>query len=330
MKKAAVFIALFLCITMPAFSQETENTKAWAKYDFVPGDKIMFHDDQVSETVGEFPSKWKLLKGSAEIIKFADSNVVGFTKNGSDIEPLMKKAAYLPAVFTIEFDIYFHHKGNEAYYVNFDQIGKLDIRIRNMTLKSFSGEYEIANKPGWHHVAIAFNQGKMKTYLDHNKAMNIPDIGGKPTKFTISSLSFGAVQGYPSVIRNIRVAEGGMDLYKRIVTDGKFITRGILFDVNKSNIQSQSMGVLNEIVKVMNEHPELKFSIEGHTDSDGEETYNNTLSEKRAEAVKKSLIEMGISSDRLTTKGLGETKPVDNNTSPEGKANNRRVEFIKQ
>ena len=80
---------------------------------------------------------------------------------------------------------------------------------------------------------------------------------------------------------------------------------------------------------MMKEHEDLKLSIEGHTDSDGEKARNQELSEKRAAAVKDALVERGIESSRLKTKGYGESKPVDSNSTPEGKANNRSVEFIK-
>lgn len=76
------------------------------------------------------------------------------------------------------------------------------------------------------------------------------------------------------LIKNIRVAEGGKGFYDRIIADGKFITRGITFDVNKATIKPESMGVISEIVKLMNKHSDLNFSIEGHTDSDGDETLN--------------------------------------------------------
>ena len=80
---------------------------------------------------------------------------------------------------------------------------------------------------------------------------------------------------------------------------------------------------------MMKAHQDLNFKIEGHTDSDGNDQYNLNLSAKRADAVRTALQELGISEDRLKTEGKGETTPVSDNTTPEGKANNRRVEFIK-
>ena len=132
-----------------------------------------------------------------------------------------------------------------------------------------------------------------------------------------------------SSIKNIRVNEGGKKLYDRILEEGKFVTRGILFDVNKAIINGESMGTINEIVKLMKKHPDLNFRIEGHTDSDGEESFNQKLSEDRAAAVKIMLVKLGIDGSRLESKGWGESKPLSENSTPEGKANNLRVEFIK-
>ena len=82
-------------------------------------------------------------------------------------------------------------------------------------------------------------------------------------------------------------------------------------------------------ILLMNKHSDLNFSIEGHTDSDGEDSFNQKLSDDRAAAVKSMLVQLGIDASRLQSKGLGESKPVSENLTPEGKANNRRVEFIK-
>jgi OmpA-OmpF porin, OOP family len=112
-------------------------------------------------------------------------------------------------------------------------------------------------------------------------------------------------------------------------TDAKIVTHGINFDVNKAVIKPESMGTLNAIVQILKDNPEVKFEVGGHTDSDGDDASNQKLSEQRANAVRTQLITMGIDAGRLSAKGYGETKPIADNKTFEGKANNRRVEFVK-
>lgn len=116
-------------------------------------------------------------------------------------------------------------------------------------------------------------------------------------------------------------------MYDKFLSDGKIITYGITFDTGKATLKPQSMGTINEIFKIMTDHPELKFSVEGHTDNTGNQASNQTLSESRALAVMDKLSEMGISKSRLTTKGHGQNAPVSDNNSDEGRPKNRRVEF---
>lgn len=305
--------------------------KVWRKFDFVSGYEIIFSDNLVNEQVGEFPSRWDLYSGNAEVAKFGDENVIGFMQNGTQINPFMDKEEYLPEIFTIEFDVYFYRKYNEAYKIIFNKRKiQIDIRPSKVSFNRFVGvPGEGAKNVGWHHMALSFNKRALKVYYDQTRVLNIPRLKEKLTSFSILALSHGATSGDPAIIKNIRVAKGGVKLYDRLLTDGKFVTRGILFDVNKSNIKQESMGAINTIVKMMNEHIDLNFSIEGHTDSDGKESVNQTLSEDRSQAVKVALVEFGIDESRLSTKGFGETIPVDNNSTSEGKANNRRVEFVK-
>ena len=333
-------------------SQEDQKKelKLWSKYDFVPGDIIILEDDLMNEESGEFPSRWDLLSGNAENASLGEENVINFAQNNTAINPLMESEEYLPEVFTLEFDAYFHDlasKRSQSYYIQFWTTpqnrprGKDGKAIQPITFKwntalmgAFRGKTEKSNEARknwtgrWKHIAIAFNKRSLKVYLDEIRVLNIPNLGFKPKLFAIGS-SYDDRYIDIAAIKNIRLAEGGKKLYDRIMSDGKFVTRGILFDVNQSSIKPESMGVLNQIVKMMKKHGDLKFSIEGHTDSDGEDSFNQTLSEERAEAVKIALVDLGIGEERLTTKGFGETVPVDANTTPEGKANNRRVEFVK-
>jgi outer membrane protein OmpA-like peptidoglycan-associated protein len=100
----------------------------------------------------------------------------------------------------------------------------------------------------------------------------------------------------------------------------------ILFNSGKSSFQQQTFPVLQSITAILKEYPDSKFSIEGHTDSDGKDATNQKLSEDRAKAVKDYLVTNGVAEERLTSAGYGETKPIDSNKTKAGKANNRRVE----
>jgi outer membrane protein OmpA-like peptidoglycan-associated protein len=131
-------------------------------------------------------------------------------------------------------------------------------------------------------------------------------------------------------VSNIRVAAGAPDTRNKLITEGKFVTSGILFDAGSDKIRPESFGVLKDIANVLKENADVKVKIVGHTDSDGDDAKNMELSGKRAASVKASLNkEFGIDESRMQTEGKGETKPITPNTTPEGKANNRRVEFLK-
>lgn len=101
----------------------------------------------------------------------------------------------------------------------------------------------------------------------------------------------------------------------------------ILFDTGKSSIKSQSEAVLGDIIKILKEYPNSKFTVEGHTDSVGSDKLNQDLSDARALSVKEYLTKNGIDEFRLSSKGYGESKPIDKNTTAKGRANNRRVEI---
>lgn len=329
-KPAAVLCALF---ASSALLLAQDNMKTYARYDFVPGDKIIFEDDLAGEQSDEFPAKWDLVEGQCEVRNLNGENVIALLDGFVAITPLISTPNYTPDAFTLEFDVYakdpeynfiivkFHGKEVESEMQEL-MVGS-DIRYGGAT-GTYPKDAELLNR--WYHVAIAFNVRSLKAYINQHRVLNVPVTEGKPSGITLSTTAY---EGAEKFIKNIRLAAGGADLYKRVMTDGKYVTRGIKFDVNKAVIKPESMGTLNEVAKVLREHPELKFSIEGHTDGDGDAAANLKLSQARAEAVKAQLVLLGIDAARLACKGLGETKPVDSNATVIGKANNRRVEFVK-
>ena len=181
----------------------------------------------------------------------------------------------------------------------------------------------------WIHISIAFTKGKLKVYMDDTRLINIPHYSGNPSGLTLQAYWADLGEDKAFYFKNIRIAKGGVKYYDRVLSEGKIIVNGIKFDVNKATLKAESMGPINKIFQLMQKQPDLNFSVEGHTDSDGSETSNMTLSKARGKTVMDKLIEMGIAPNRLKSDGFGESKPIDNNNTPEGKANNRRVEFVK-
>lgn len=107
------------------------------------------------------------------------------------------------------------------------------------------------------------------------------------------------------------------------------ITEKIQFELDKADIKSESHGLLDEIVQVLRENPQItKVDVNGHTDSDGDDKYNQGLSDRRAKAVVTYLTGHGIDASRLSSKGFGESKPIADNATAAGKEQNRRVEFL--
>ncbi len=321
--------------------KQVKPVLSWAKYDFVPGDKVIYEDNLTIEENGEFPSRWDLIRGNVEIAEFGGETVIMFRDGAPTIVPYLKNAQddYLPEIFTIEFDLYCGNDNFVAYlYDRKNQKSDSKTGYTYFNIKYYQMEFgqsssrlpdeKSLEKRRWIHVAIAYTNGKLKGYIDETRLINIPRLDFNPQGLTLYCYHARNENRY--YIKNIRIAEGGVKYYDRVLQDGKIIANGIRFDTGKATLKPESMGVINEIVLLMKDHPELHFSVEGHTDSDGDDDSNLALSEERAQSVINTIINMGISPDRLSAKGLGESAPLQTNSTPEGKANNRRVEFVKK
>lgn len=322
-----------------------EKVVVWNKFDFIPGDRVIFEDaPSIRERNGEFPSRWDIKSGVAEIVNVDGENVICFMANNTEIMPYMKNAekSYLPDIFTIEMDLYFppeysHHRYYIYLYDRKNQRAEknqyVTVFFNTITIGNFSGTLPESTSRqkdpgGWKRVSIAYTNGQLKAYLDDTRLVNIPRNEGKPTGITVEAEVYRDTKR-SKYMKNVRIAEGGVPYYDRAMQDGKIIVTGIRFDIGKATLRPESMGPINEILYVLKNNPDLKFSVEGHTDSDGNEATNQKLSEDRAKAVMDKLIELGIDKSRLAYKGFGQSKPVAENTTPEGKAQNRRVEFVK-
>lgn len=323
----------------PATDKKT--IAAYKNYDFIPGDKIIFQSQLEDETEGEIPSQLTLEKGQMDIQTEDGEKVVHVPKGpGASFTPRMANATSVPEQFTIEFDFKDETNGISGVSVNFGYrvgtygpddvmqgVGFQDVRANwKMGDAEYPEDLKAATKKPmeWHHFAIAINKNIGKAYIDQYRVVSLNNLTGNPKEIVFD------LNGYENqYIKNIRIASGGIDLYKKITTDNKIITHGILFDVDKSAIQPSSMGTINKIFDILKKNDALKFEIDGHTDNSGSAAHNIALSKSRADAVKDQLVSMGVDASRLLTKGLGDTKPLGKNDTPEDKANNRRVEFVK-
>jgi OmpA-OmpF porin, OOP family len=322
------------------------NIVAYQNYDFVSGDSVVFYDDFTATQDGEFPDQWELLRGQAVVNKLAGHSAFLLTEgNYARVSPRVKTKTYLGPIYTIEYDTYLSPDGGYTPSVFLEapggpeasiQVGESGAEFNNGADGDknvrLSGSLPAAMSAStyrnrWHHIAIAVKNNQLKLYLDQYRVLTVPDM-----KASYSSIQLAGIgdQKTPLVYSNLRVASGGgMNMLGQKFTDAKIVTHSINFDIDKASIRPESMGEINQIKAVLIANPDLKFEIDGHTDNTGTPAHNLTLSQQRADAVKAELITLGIDASRLTTKGFGDTKPMTGNDTADGKANNRRVEFVR-
>jgi outer membrane protein OmpA-like peptidoglycan-associated protein len=365
--KELLFIPVFFCF-IRLYGQVSE--KAYARFDFIPGEKVLFEDNLLNETPDEIPSYWEVTGGRVETSLINGEKVIGFLDENGNANLRLKNNTVLGSRTTFEFEYLWRNNktswidaynagvfSGERIFINFaspddrynlgDELGDLYNTVTisykgEIEFGSFSGNYntgklmpetrdmfeDLCDK--WVRVSISVTENSLKIYLNAQRVLNAPIKKGKLRNFHIEGDGVSVEEnGSQLFIRQVRLAEGGADPYKTLSVDGKIIARGINFESGKSTLKPESMGAINNMVQLMNTHPEIKFEISGHTDSDGNDALNLKLSADRADTVKNKLVSLGITADRLTTKGYGESKPISDNTTPEGKANNRRVEFLK-
>lgn len=340
-------------------SKEPAGIKAYSKFDFIPGEKIVVIEDFIQDAVGDFPDKWNT-NASAEIVTIdgKEGHWLMLKKQGIFMPEFIDT---LPDNFTFEFDLLCDKPGKVwGFYTSMAALsdrsqpenwqgaenrftftiaaypdgnsGSSIERRKNGTgegaVSTTTKKFSDATKPV--HVAMWRQKERVRIYFDEEKAWDLPkaiSAGAKLNSIVYWLQGEGEGSYYMS---NLRLAVGAPDTRNKLLTEGKWVTHGILFDVNSANIKSESYGTIKEIATVLKENADVKVKIIGHTDADGDDKSNMDLSKRRAASVKDFLKkEFSIDETRMETDGMGESKPVDKNTTPEGKANNRRVEFVK-
>jgi len=179
-------------------------------------------------------------------------------------------------------------------------------------------------------VRITADGSYIKVFLNERRIANVPNANLKRSNSIGILASGGIKEDRPLLIGNIRIASGGRRLYDALDAEGRVATQGILFDTGSDRIRPESTPTLKEIGEMLREHPQLRVRIEGHTDNAGEAASNQTLSAKRAAAVRQHLVSSyGIDASRLESQGLGASRPAAPNDTPEGRQQNRRVELVR-
>lgn len=316
----------------PPSSAAKPGEGAWVNYDFTPGDRVLFAEDFTQDQVGDFPKRLELKEGNMEVAEWQGGRYLRSTSYGSVYLPLPE---VLPERFTLEFDysgaggsaleVYFSPRTQGPTYVVILPDYASGVQGSGVSSKSAPTKHFGQNL---FPVRVMVDGAYAKVYMGDKRVANAPNTKlGRSNKIEIK---LPGTEGTPALISNIRVAAGGKKLYDALAEKGRVATQGIYFDTGSDRIRPESSPTLKEIGTMLKEHGDLKLVIEGHTDNVGTSAANQTLSEKRAAAVRQFLIDSyGVDAARLQAKGYGETKPAGSNDTPEGRQNNRRVELVK-
>jgi OOP family OmpA-OmpF porin len=323
------------------------DRKVWANYDFVPGERTLFFTDFTEDEVGNFPQRLEYKTGAMEVVEFEGGQRALKATSTSDL--IIPLPEILPDKYTIELDVI--NRNSRGVAANtFEIAGGRDGLSDNQYSEVGWGHngMSVTGGPVQTHVSAKdedvqryvgqpasfriLGDGKyLKIYADEKRLGNIPNASFRRDSSLFLRLEARDDAENAVYVTRIRVAESQKSIYDELNAKGRWTTQGILFDTGKSEVKPESTPTLKQIAKALTDHPDLKVEVQGHTDNVGKADANLRLSQARAEAVTKALTaEYGVNPGQLTAKGYGDTKPAADNKTAEGRANNRRVELVKQ
>ena len=335
----------------------TPNLKVYSKFDFIPGNTILYYDNFEKDNIGESPMGW-ITSTSAEVVTIdgLEGNWLKLAATSSKHITRNKKQSW-GNNFTIEFDLLIvkntydpridisliNTGGNlvtdesilssgkpAIYFESILGVGGKQSRailygMDNKKLSDNMSENLSYSSTTPVHISMSVQAKRFRMWWNERK---VYDLSALSEQYLPNQLgfTFGSVGGSDFFISNIRIAKDVPDTRARF-EEGKLVSN-LLFYAGTAKLKPESMGSLLDVSKILKDATS-PVKILGHTDSDGDDAANLKLSEQRAEAVKNILVtEYKIDESKFTTEGRGETQPLANNNTPEGKAQNRRVEFI--
>jgi outer membrane protein OmpA-like peptidoglycan-associated protein len=305
--------------------------------DFVPGERTIFYDDFSDMAQDQPPPHWRLRGGTVNLLIAGDVREL----HADDTVTLDSPNFQLPPNFTFELewtgtgetDWSFHNQaGDEILHAMVR--GEEDGNTVNLSMTAScngcgdlgSGTYQTdTSKPV--EFGLWVQQGRLRAYVNGNRLVDVNQVDAS----NITNVEAQLAQYRPNGIRKVRLAESAPDFSSIISSTGKFVTHGIYFATDSDVLQPESAPVIKEVASALTTNPALKLEVDGYTDSVGDAAHNLDLSNRRAQAVTSVLAsQFGIDASRLSAKGFGAASSIASNDSADGRATNRRVEFVKK
>jgi OOP family OmpA-OmpF porin len=337
-------------------AKTSSSLQSFTKYDFVPGDQILYFEDFSQDAIGDFPALWTT-NGGGEVKTLNIASGNWFHMNKEDAVYCYTKPISFPENFIMEFDMIPDGDFSNGYTLTFyedpenteltDDLypGKKGLHISfeegRWYTKGYNNSMDVG---GWiegesatnpvvvgqvNHVIIWVQNRRLRIYHKGAKVFDMPTNIHAGSKFNRFRFSGWSTYSTPYVT-NLKITTAAPDTRSKLITEGKLVSYGIYFDVNKDIVKAESYGTLSDIAKTLKENPTVRIKIVGHTDADGADAANLDLSKRRGDSVKGELVKtFGIDASRIESDGQGEMKPIAPNDTPANKALNRRVEFIK-
>ncbi len=322
---------------------------------FFPNGKVLFSDKFKQDNYGDFPVNWNTNSGG-EIIKVNGEKAFKLNPNGT----YTAKTSKLPENYALEFDLVtenLDYKGlsgsnfglifsnestlnkpknggkfgfslwkgsNICNQINVQNWGKTNGKIDNNIPFKMQEKFNTIT-----HFTVVVNKTRLRVFIDNEKAIDLPSFlsnnFGNYIQFYLKGTD--PKEKHIVAISNLKITEEGEDI-RSMLLKGGFSTTKILFDSGSDKLKKESYEFLDKMAEVLQDDTSIRLNIIGHTDSDGDAVKNLTLSKSRAATVMNYFIDQKkLDKSRFMFQGRGENEPVTNNTSAEGKAQNRRVEF---